>query len=318
MSRGLGWLQRAIADEVRSRGSETFFNELCWHLAIPTGRVTSVGRCGPFEAGTIAPAFYQAFTRAVSALAEKQLRLEKRKFKSIGEFCRLYPYRSPRTEVKALRQHLLPLVERYLDDTGESQFTEGGSEAHYFDQLGPEVLRAPSLRWHQLYQPILTASAHQGDSAPGKLLFALTVKGEELFERTGIKHRKSMSGLLKEYEQHYPPLDVIVALRSLFDEVFPRALRGHTSLKRRLYAIADFSKGRARPGLKTEFQRWLLKEDRSFLEQLPGHVNPPRPTRAGLISFDAMTPETNTVLAPIIADLLGRDALAPAKFLALA
>jgi hypothetical protein len=310
-------LQRAVLEAVRESNREVCFNELCWRIAERTSRVAAAPSLGPLKAGAVANGFYQAFTRAVFVLARKEIHVTKRKFGGLVEFCRLYPYRSLKLEVRGLREVILRSVLRYLQETDESQFTAAETEAHFIERLPDDVLHDADLRWREIRMPMLAAAVREGETTCGNLLFELAIKGDELFKRAGLRHPHSLSSLLRSCEKMRPALDPLVRLRSLLDNVFPRPLRGHANLKRRLYAVADFSQSMNRPRLKIDFERWMLtdEEARSFLEQLPGHQNASPRTRPDLHTFHSLTPERNPVLSPLLAQLLGRDALAPAKFL---
>lgn len=267
-------MQQAILERLRqSPGASE--HELCWLVA--SDRSVEIRERLPTS-------YYSSFRRALSQLeARERIRIERRRFTSLPQVVRHYPWMTLSSDIRAMRQDLLPLLAAFAEAKGP-RFPTVASErksvlrdrrAEHHDR--PEVPAERRAAWEELEEKVLRAALAQEDQKSRTLVVNLLMKGREYFvdpdvyalsrsmtELLGAAHRSSSASVRS----------VGAFVERTIGPWVDRESIAHNELKSLLVRVVSFLK-RFPPSMDSEAVEFLLTSHRSVVEKhMPVPVPP--------------------------------------------
>jgi hypothetical protein len=301
MSRGPGRFQRRIIDSV-SEARTVCLSRLRWDLA---------GEAAP-PSSSISEAFNSGYHRAVRRLVEDgYIETRKRYVTDIDELIKLYPYKTRRAEIRAMRAQLLPVVKAYLAFRQARKFTRAQTEKHFYESLPDEARAEAERRWLELEGPLFAAMASGGD-ALRDAVFDVIARGRQLFRRRAVGHGAPLLRLIDRAVAAgaTTPPPVLADLATLASSVFPTAQLQRRWFKVDLYEIAHLGRNFSQH-VKDQFIEYAMREAPAVMRALPG-FRAAWSQKVGKLAIPHKDEHS-----PLIHKLLQRDALAPFEFLSL-
>ena len=296
MSRGPGRVQQSILTALASQAGDACLNQLCWQLASPQGLA-------------LPPGFYKSFRRAVDHLADAgRVTRSRRRLRDLEEVVQIYPSKARSSDIKQLRERLLPVVKSYLEESGDRKF--GAAEVElYLLRKHPPSAETLAL-WETIEGRLLAHGVQASEEAERRALIAVLSKGRSLFVQRSRDVSGSFGAAIKDFlstSLATRSSDLATDLKNFYNACFDRKELQRAMLKDRLYAVVDFTSNRTE-ALNDEFKRQLLQREPDYVRSLPGHA---QQEARGSTSLGRVT------FSKLLNSLLKRDVLSEFVFLSL-
>lgn len=276
MSRGPGKIQNQIIDKLSESEGEVSRNKLLWDLAEANESVDKGKEiCDGIFEGRIKKSFVNNFNRAISSLKEDRVSFFNEKLTHLDELFHIYPFKTYKLEILALRQKMLPFIPGFLNKPYfRTSFNTAANERFLIEKMQErrkQKFIELQKKWADLEKQIAKKLAENGEHY--ELWKHILIKGNQLYLNKNITINYSLLHLLKKLNKEYQAGkdNVVSALNGHFEDSFDSQDMKHTLLKSEIYKIGNFG-NQGRSTLKTPFKEYLLKQNKDLIESLPGHI----------------------------------------------
>lgn len=242
MSRGPGLLQRAVLASIPGDGTQVTFGRVLWSVAEITGGVTTAGSTGPIPLGEVKGSTYRSVRRAVKGLVDDgKIQAVVQRPASVSEVCGSYPWVTHSTQVRWLRERLLP---KLFEIAENEQGTFGPLKQERHLLRNRSELPAVVAAWRAL-EPVIALHVARSPVAVRDEWITLLAAGHGMFVTSSSVDAGSFRLAVERCAARDATAPLIKDLRAFLDLAFPPIQRGYTEWKALLYRVASFERNQA-------------------------------------------------------------------------